>query len=373
MKTISLSANSSWYLYNFRSSTINHALQKGYSVICISPEDSYSQELIKLGCSHYPLSFKSKSVNPFLELMIFVKFFIAYFRIKPKVAFHFTIKNNIYGTFAASILGIPAVNNISGLGTAFLKKNIFSSFVLFLYKISQGLAFKIFCQNKEDYNFLIQNKVTNKNKLILIPGSGVDTQKFHPSKREQYKYLKSKKLFTFLYIGRMLYDKGLNELLEAIKIINLNEVKCKLVLCGFTDSDNVSAVSLADLNKWSNFPGVDWIGSTNSVEIIMAKVDCVVLASYREGMPRSLLEAGSMGLPSIATDVPGCRNIISNEFNGFLCKSNSSRALVEVMEKVLSLTSDELEKIGSNARKNVLNNFDEKIVINKFFEVLNLL
>jgi len=373
MKKISLSANSSWYLYNFRFSTIKRALEEGYYVVCISPEDDYSQKLIDLGCEHYPLKFKSKSTNPFSEFILILKFFLAYYRIKPKAAFHFTIKNNIYGTFAAWFLSISAVNNISGLGTAFLKKSIFSSFILFLYKISQLLAFKVFCQNSEDYNFLIHNKVVNENKLILIPGSGVDTNKFHPSHRELYKSLKSNKLFTFLFVGRMLYDKGLGELMEAIRIINLDKVKCKLVLCGFTDSDNISAVSATDINKWLNIPGVDWIGSSNSVEKIMAKVDCVVLPSYREGMPRSLLEAGSMGIPSIATDVPGCRDLIINEFNGFLCKPYSAASLVDVMQKVISFDSQKLEKIGINARKKVLSNYDEKIVIKRFFEVLNQL
>lgn len=373
MKTISLSANSSWYLYNFRSSTISAAVKKGFKVICISPKDDYSKKLIDIGCEHYALNFSSKSKNPFSEFFLIINFLIAYYNIKPDVVFHFTVKNNIYGTIAAKILGIPSVNNISGLGTAFIKKNLLSRVVIFLYKISQKYALKVFCQNKEDYEFLISNKIVSKNQLILIPGSGVNTNKFHLSEYDDHFSRVRDKNFTFLYIGRMLYDKGLQELIDAFQSIDNHLMKYRLILCGFTDTDNLSAVPKKVIESWSNISGIEWIGPTDEAEKIMSLAHCVVLPSYREGMPKSLLEAGSMGIPIIATDVPGCREIIIDGFNGFLCEPYSSNSLKDCMEEVLNLDSKNLKKVGQNARKIILENFDEKIVIKNFFDIFNLL
>lgn len=370
MKNILLSANSSWYLYNFRYSTIIEALDRGYQVTCLSPEDSYSKKLIKLGCLHHPISFQSKTTNPLLELALIVKFFWAYFRIKPNIVFHFTVKNNIYGTFAAAIHGIPTVNNISGMGTAFLKKNFLSSLVLFLYKLSQRFAKKIFCQNIEDLNFLIKNRIASESKLILIPGSGVNTSKFHPNLKDSHKQSNNNKEFTFLYAGRMLYDKGLRELIEAFKSLNFPEMKCNLILCGFLDVDNISAITESDLKVWEKISGVEWIGPSDNVELIMARADCVVLPSYREGMPKSLLEAGAMGLPVIATNVPGCRSIVKNELNGYLCEPYSSESLKDAMTKIINLDKEGLIEMGVFARNRVVKDFDEQLVINFFFEVL---
>ena len=374
MKTITLSANSSWYLYNFRSSTIIEAINRGYEVTCLSPTDDYTQSLVSLGCKHYPINFISKNSNPFSEFLLIFKFFFAYQKIKPMIAFHFTVKNNIYGTIAAASMGIPAVSNISGLGTAFIKTSLISNVVLFLYKVSQRFAFKIFCQNEEDLNFLINNKISSKGKLILIPGSGVDTNRFHPNLRENYhSSISNNNKFTFLYAGRMLYDKGLNELLEAFQALNKHESISELVLCGFVDSDNISAISNHELQSWSKISGVEWVGSSNNIEIIMAKADCIVLPSYREGMPKTLLEAGSMGLPAIATNVPGCRNIITDNFNGILCEPYSSTSLKHAMEKIIRLDKNKLSTMGNNARSRVLEKFDETIVIKNFFQVIDQL
>lgn len=370
MKNILLSANSSWYLYNFRYSTIIQALERGYQVTCLSPEDSYSKKLIRLGCLHHPINFQSKTTNPLLELALIAKLFWAYFKIKPNIVFHFTVKNNIYGTLAAAAQGIPIVNNISGMGTAFLKKNFLSSLVLFLYKLSQRFAQKIFCQNAEDLNFLIKNNIACESKLILIPGSGVNTSKFHPNLRDSHKKSNSSNEFTFLYAGRMLYDKGLGELIEAFKSLKVPEIKCNLILCGFLDVDNISAITKSDIKAWEKISGVEWIGPSDNVELIMARADCVVLPSYREGMPKSLLEAGAMGLPVIATNVPGCRSIVKNEFNGYLCEPYSSESLKDAMTKIINLDKDRLTKMGAFARNRVLKDFDEQIVLNFFFEVL---
>lgn len=370
-KTIALSANSSWYLYNFRQSTIKKAISEGYKVLCISPMDNYSLKLEDLGCMYYELNFNSKSINPFLDLILLYKFFKLYKLLRPDVAFHFTIKNNIYGTIASRFLGIPSINNISGLGTAFLSFSLSLLIVKFLYKISQPFAHKVFCQNIEDYNYLISKNLVQKEKLDLLPGSGVDLQRFNAELKS--KKIRKESIFTFLYAGRMLKDKGILELVKAFSELSKVNKKCKLILCGFTDVDNNSAITEDELDLISNISNIEWIGSTDRIENILLSADCVVLPSYREGMPKILLEAGAMGLPSLASDVPGCRNVIQDEVNGLLFKPKSANSIKESMYKILKMSDSEISKMGLNARKIVEEQFDEQIVINKFLKVLNKL
>ncbi len=367
-KTLTLSANSSWYLYNFRYSTIKEALSRGFEVICVSPNDGYHSKLQDLGCGYHELNFNSKSTNPALDLFLLYKFYKIYKNIRPNVAFHFTVKNNIYGTLASKILGIPSVNNISGLGTAFLSASLSSFIVKFLYKISQPFAHKVFCQNIEDYNFLSDQKLVHKESLDLLPGSGVDLKRFHPKLRSKEKNTDA--IFSFLYAGRMLKDKGIFELIEAFSEISKVNKKCKLILCGFADVDNNSAISKEELHIFSRIPFIDYIGPTDKIEDVLANVDCVVLPSYREGMPKILLEAGAMGLPSLASDVPGCRNVIQNKVNGLLFKPKSIKSIKTSLNVMLNMSNIERMNMGLNARKIIEKNFDEEIVINKFFNVL---
>mgnify|MGYP000480597743 CR=1 FL=1 len=180
-KKVILSANTSWYLFNFRASTIHAFKALGYEVICIAPEDSYSQKLVTcLGCKWVPLTLDNKGSNPVRDLGFMWQLVKIFSKFKPVAVFNFTIKNNIYGTWAAKLTGVNAVNNVSGLGTAFINKGFTSAVVRWLYKLSQPLAYKVFCQNEEDYQLLISNGLVPKNKLDLLPGSGVDISRFTP-------------------------------------------------------------------------------------------------------------------------------------------------------------------------------------------------
>ena len=360
-KVVTLSSNSSWYLFNFRRSTIEKFLKEDFNVICISPIDDYTEPLKKLGCEWKEIKISRKGMNPFEDFRLLIQMFFIYFQIKPVAAFHFTVKNNIYGSFAAFLARVPAINNITGLGTAFLHRNLISKIVILLYKFSQPLANKVFCQNPEDFNLLERYRILPKEKIGLLPGSGVNLQKFNPSIKKSLDV--DEKKFRFLYAGRMLADKGLNELYEAISEINSSQIRCELWLCGFTDYDNVSAISKQTLELWNEKSWLHWKGPSNSIENIMSEVDCVVLPSYREGMPKSLLEAGAMALPVVTTDVPGCNTIISNNFNGLICKPKDSQSLEEALNHMLNMTKAERSKMGSYGREIVQDNYDEEIVI----------
>jgi glycosyltransferase involved in cell wall biosynthesis len=358
-QTVTLSSNTSWYLYNFRASTIRRLVAEGYRVVCLSPKDDYSQKLIRdLQCEWLPLFMDNKGSNPFRDAGLVFQFWRYYRRLKPVAALHFTIKNNVYGTWAARSLGVPAINNVSGLGTAFIRNGLVPAIVRLLYKTSQPFAHRVFCQNEEDFAHLVESKLVAQHRLELLPGSGVDLDRFNPAQREYHTGS-----FRFLYAGRMLADKGLNELIAAVCSINANGVQCSLWLCGFADVENVSAVSSQQLKVWSELPGIDWLGPSDSMEQVYAAVDCVVLPSYREGMPRSLLEAGAMGLPAVATDVPGCRSIVADGFNGLLCTARNTESLKGALLKMMRMTHAERAAMGENGRKLVSREYDERLVV----------
>jgi glycosyltransferase involved in cell wall biosynthesis len=359
MKTVSLSANTSWYLFNFRASTIRRLLRDGYRVVCISPQDDYSQKLVdELGCEWLSLPMDNMGSNPIRDMGLVFRFWRLYRSLKPVAAFHFTIKNNVYGTWAARLAGVPAINNVSGLGTAFIRSGPLGAIVRLLYKLSMPLAFKVFCQNEEDYRLLIQTKLVPEDRLSMLPGSGVDLQRFHPDLLEPHE-----DHFRFLYAGRMLADKGLYELIDAVRSLNADSLQCTLWLCGFSDVENVSAIRQSELDAWGDIPGVEYLGPSDYMEKLYAQVDCVVLPSYREGMPRSLLEAGAMGLPVVTTDVPGCRNIVEAGFNGLLCEAKSSDSLKHALQRMLVMTSDERAEMGRNGRGLVSEKFGDQLVV----------
>lgn len=366
MPRLVLSANTSWYLYNYRRNTIRSFQEAGHQVICVAPRDDYSQRLqSELGAKYIELKMDNQGNNPLRDFMLVCRFLGIYWRERPAAVFHFTVKNNIYGTFAASLLLLPAINNISGLGTAFIHPGWVGRVVRSLYRLSQPLARRVFCQNEEDYQLLVSNKLVSARKLILLPGSGVDLQRFRPQLQQRGPHI-----FRFLFIGRMLADKGLYELVQAFQELR-EEKDCELWLAGFSDAKNNSAISSQQLEAWQRDYGVKWIGPTDRAEELMAQVDCVVLPSYREGLPRTLLEANAMEIPVITTDVPGCRTVVSDGVNGLLCTPRSVESLHLAMMALLRLTPQARELMGREGRDRVSRDFDEQLVIRRYLDALN--
>ena len=359
--TVTLSANTSWYLYNFRASTLRALLKEGYRVVCLSPADGYEKQLLEIGCEWRSLPFDREGANPLRELALLYAFWREYRRLKPVVAFHFTIKNNVYGTWAARLCRIPAVNNISGLGTAFIRRGVVPAMGRLLYRLSQPLAEHVFCQNQEDAQLLLAKGLVRKERFTVLPGSGVDLQRFHPSLRNPRDPGTPVRL---LYAGRMLADKGLFELLAAVEKVNSEKKLCHLTLCGFAGTGNVSAIPEETLDRWAKREDVSVLPPSNDMPSVFANADVVVLPSYREGMPRTLLEAGAMGLPVVTTDVPGCRAAVIEGVTGVLCEVKSSESLAEALSQMLEMSDQEREKMGGNGRSRVEAEFDEKLVVN---------
>ncbi len=365
-KKIVLSANTSFNIYNFRYGLIKKLVNENYNVLIVAPYDKYTEKLEKLGCKAIDIYINSKSTNPINDLKTFFQYLRIYKKEKPDIVLNFTIKPVIYSSLASSVLGIKTINTITGLGAGFLKINLTTKIIKFLYKISQRNVSKIFFQNKDDLELFIKEKLVNKEKADIISGSGIDTEEFKPIKVE-----KEDDIFRFLLVARMLWDKGIGEYVEAAKLIKRKYKNVEFLLLGPVGVDNPSAIPERKIKEWEEEGIVKYLGTTDDVGIEIAKVDCIVLPSYREGIPRSLLEAASMGKPIITTDSVGCREVVKDGWNGFLCKVKSAEDLADKMEKMINLTEEERVRMGKRGREKVVREFNEEIVIKKYLKTIN--
>jgi glycosyltransferase involved in cell wall biosynthesis len=362
---IAIVVNSSWNIYNFRLGIVKAFLSKGVEVIAVAPEDPYSKLLIENGCKYEPVKIENKGSNPFKDLFLIFQFYSIYTKYRPDIILHYTIKPNIYGTLAARIAGIPVINNVSGLGTVFLHKNFTTSIAKRLYKLAFKFPAKIFFQNGDDLELFVEQKLLSKSKTGLVPGSGVDTKKFTPAVT-----LKENSEFTFLMVARLLYDKGIVEYIEAIRILKNKGIKARFQILGAIDEVANLGIDKKKVEEWVEEGLVEYYTFTDNLVEYYHQADCVVLPSYREGTPRSLLEAGACGIPMIATNVPGCKEVVMNNKNGFLCKVKDASDLAVKMEQMLTLNKDEYTKMAISARAHILENFDENIVINTYFTTI---
>ena len=367
-KKIAIVVNNSWYAWNMRAN-LGFAFQEaGFEVVFICPYDKYSEN-IKEYFEYVDIEINSKGTNPIEDLKTIYIYYETYKKVKPDIVLQYTIKPNIYGTIAASMLSIPTINNIAGLGTLFIKQNVVTKIAKWLYKVSQKKASKIFFQNQDDFKMFLDEGLVEKEKCDVLPGSGVDIEKFKPVEKED------DGVFRFLLVSRMLWAKGIQEFVDAAKIIKNLELKIEnysgveFQLLGHLDMKTPTAISKEQMDIWVKDGYVNYLGSSDDVRVEIAQADCVVLPSfYREGTPRILLESASMQMPIITTDNVGCRDVVDNGLNGYLCKIKSSEDLSDKMEKMLKITDKQRKTMGSIGREKILKEFDEKIVITKYLE-----
>ncbi|WP_066354358.1 glycosyltransferase family 4 protein [Aliarcobacter skirrowii] len=358
-------SNTSWSLFNFRFELAKSLKQKGYEVVLVAPYDEYSDRLSE-EFEYHDIYMNNKGTNPKEDIKTTMEFYKLYKKLKPDVVLHYTIKPNIYGTIACSMLGIKTINNIAGLGTLFIKQNFVTKIAKWLYKYSQSKADKIFFQNRDDFEMFTGEGLVEKSKSDVLPGSGVDTCRFVP-----VEYKDNSNKFKFLLVARMLWDKGIGEYVEASKIITNKYKNVEFQMLGFLDVENNSAVSKEQMQEWVDAGYVNYLGVSDNVKEEIAKADCIVLPSfYREGTPRILLESASMAKPIITTDNVGCRDVVDDGVNGYLCEVRNAVDLAEKMEMMLKLSEEERKVMGEAGRVKMVNEFDERIVIGKYLETL---
>lgn len=362
---VAIVLNTSWNIYNFRRGLAQFLLDKGHQVIAIAPRDEYSDYLVEMGCEFYPVKLERKGSNPLRDFDYMRQLFRVYKESNPDIILQFTIKPNIYGTLAAIPLRKLVINNVCGLGTVFLRDDLTSKIAKLLYKISFRYANKVFFQNEDDLQLFLEHNLIKKKITDLVPGSGIPLDKFHPADFQR------NEIFTFLMIARLIYDKGILEYIEAIRTLRKKGLRAKFQILGFIDEDRNLGVSREQVQAWVDEGLIDYLGTTDHVAQFIEKADCVVLPSYREGTPRSLLEAAGMAKPLITTDIAGCRQTVVDGLNGFLCKVKDADDLALKMEEMYLLDNETLKGMGKASRIKVEKEFDEKIVIQKYSKILD--
>jgi glycosyltransferase involved in cell wall biosynthesis len=361
---IAIVINTSWNIFNFRLSLIKALLAEGHEVVAIAPTDAYSERLKAVGCQFVPVAME-QGTNPFTDMLLIWHLYKTYKNVMPDVVLHYTIKPNIYGAIAAHWAGIPAINNVSGLGTVFITKDYISSIALKLYQFSFKYPAKVFFQNQDDRRLFLRNKLVRTSITEVLPGSGINLQDFVPAAS-----YKRNNPFVFLMVARVLYDKGVVEFVRASKLLQEKYPNVKCQLLGQVDEKSRSGIKKKKLEEWLATGVIEYLGTTDDVASVIATADCVVLPSYREGTPRTLLEAAAMAKPLIATNVPGCREVVQQGVNGYLCRLRSASDLADKMLKVIELSDTELKQMGNASRQIAVTRFDDRIVIERYRQAI---
>ncbi len=359
---VAIVINTSWNIYNYRRGIIKGLLAKGCEVLAVAPYDDYSEKLERIGCRYVSIRMDNKGANPLKDLLLLWQFYSLYKKEKPDVILHYTIKPNVYGSLAAALLGIPCISNVSGLGTTFLRKGAMWQLAKYLYRISFRFPKRIFFQNKDDRELFVSLRLVDGNRTGLLPGSGIYLPDYPAIPNP------SASVFSFLLIARLLTDKGIREYAQASRMLKNKGHQFRALLVGFFDKQGKYSISQMELDEWCASGLIEFLGASDAIGEEIAKANCVVLPSYREGTPRSLLEAMAIGRPIVATNVPGCREVVEEGRNGFLCEAQNVESLAMAMEKVLHLSADELGAMGDWGRKIVEERFGEEIIVKKYFD-----
>jgi glycosyltransferase involved in cell wall biosynthesis len=360
-----LSVNSAWNVANFRAGLVRGLQNAGYHVVVLAPVDRHAARVRALGCDVIDLPMNAKGINPFADLLLLRRYWVLLRRLRPAAFLGFTIKPNIYGSLAAATLGVPVVNNIAGLGTTFLRTGWLNQVAKTLYRLALSRSSCVLFQNEDDRTLFEQSDLVARARTRLLPGSGVDLARFAPSAVHS-----ASRRPVFLMSARLLWDKGVREYIEAARILKRRGIECDVRLLGFLDVANPSAVPREEVEAWQQEGVVTYLGETDDVRPMLVDADVAVLPSYREGTPRSLLEAAAMGKPLITTDAPGCRDVVTEGVNGFLVPVRNAAALSEAMTRYIALPPAARIEMGIASRQLAEARYDERLVIKVYLDVL---
>jgi len=339
---------------------------EGFEVVAVAPEDNFSKRFIEEDIRFIPINLKRGGRNPLTELILILKLYEIYKKEKPSLVIHYTIKPNIYGNIASRLAKTKSISVVTGLGSLFVSKSVLQEMVSFLYRFSFKFCDRVFFLNSDDRNYFINRGIVQPEKTVLIKGEGIDTGYF--SKEKCLNIPEEDNNIVFLLISRMIRDKGIWEFVESARIVKRIYPSTNFWLLGPVDKENPSGITIETIRGWEEEGLVSYLGVADDVRPLICKSDVVVLPSYREGIPRSLLEAMSMEKPIITTDSIGCRDVVEDGKNGFLVPVKNPEALADAMIKMIEMTKEEREEMGKYGRNKVLREFDEKIIIRVYLE-----
>ena len=353
MAHVLLAANSSWNLQNFRIGLIRSLLREGHQITTVSP-DSSGVTLDGMRIRHRAWNVDRSGKNPLKDLAGLSSFAAIVLQDRPDVVLGFTIKPNLYASIVCRLLRVPVIPNVTGLGTTFLGGQALRRAVSLLYRFAFRGAPIVFFQNKDDQALFVREGLIQSGQGRILPGSGVDLAYFSKSELPEGT--------RFLMIARLLGDKGVREFVAAARQLKAKIPSATFSLLGELDRENPSAIEKRELAAWIDEGAIDYLGTTPDVRPFIKQCTAIVLPSYREGLPRTLLEGAAMGRPLIGTDVPGCRELVREGLTGFLCEARNVDSLVAAMERFARTSCEERARMGARARAIAEDEFDEAFV-----------
>jgi glycosyltransferase involved in cell wall biosynthesis len=387
-QSIAFVANTSWSIYKFRLYLLEKLSEQGSTIYVLAPRDPYTIHFEHIpGLTFIELKkFRGQRISPLHDWLLFRELLRHYRQIRPSLIFHYTIKANIFGTLAAHRARIPSISVITGLGYTFVGKGWLKTAVKSLYRQVLRKNSQTWFLNEDDRSIFIDKKLVKPERTFLLPGEGVDTDTFYPAPYDLPDASPGSpihpaptitpppaKPITFLLVGRIIRPKGIVEYVAAAAQLRRQGLSIQCRILGFFDEPNPVAIPRQQLEEWSRSGVITYLGHTDNVVPFMAQADCIVLPSYREGMPLSLLEGASMCKTLIATDTAGCRDIVEEGVNGYLCKEKNVASLVEKMKRYYELPPAAKRQMGIEGRNKVLQYFKKEIITGIYLDKINSL
>jgi len=356
-----------WYFCSHRLPLAISAKNRGLDVALVTRVRDHGKIITESGIRIIPLEFSRKGMNPFLEIFTIIKLLQIYKTERPDILHHVALKPVLYGSLVAYFAGIKnVVNAIAGMGSIFIsggkRTKLLKYFVMGAFRfLLNREGSRLILQNPDDVKYFIQNRIIEPQKVALIRGSGVDLQQFYPIDNRE-------SVPVVMLASRLLWDKGVGEFVEAIKLLKDQKVDARFILVVISDKDNPTAIPQDQIQTWHESGLIEWWGHQSDMPKVLNQAHIIVLPSYREGLPKVLLEAASCGLPLIATDVPGCREIVRHEENGSLVPVKDALALAKAIRELIE-NPEKRNRMGKAGRQIVEQEFSKEIV---FLEILEL-
>ncbi|MEQ8360888.1 MAG: glycosyltransferase family 4 protein [Cytophagales bacterium] len=360
-KKILISINTSWNIYNFRRNLIMNFLDHGMKVFACAPKDEFSHKLISLGIEFHDIKISQKGTNAFDDFNLLLSYKKIIKDIRPDICLFYTIKPNIYGSLAAQSENVPFINNISGLGTVFLRNRPSSYIAKLLYKRALKNSSHVFFQNQDDLNLFKETGIILHNRREVLPGSGIDVDYFKPKHVNV-----NNENFTFLMVSRLIFDKGIREYIKATQIVRNKFPNVNFNILGQAEEKGNLGFTKSEIIQISDENNIEWHSLKVDVRPYMSQADVIVLPSYREGMSRALLEALSMEKAILTTDVPGCRELVNKNQNGLLCKAKDANDLAQKMIELIEMPIEKVKQMGKNGRLFVKKSFAEELIFEAY-------
>jgi len=345
-------------LYNFRKELIKRLVEDGHIVFISMPKSKDNSFFSDLGCKIIDTHVDRRGVNPIKDIELIINYIKIMKNVKPDIIFSYTIKPNIYGSIASSLTGNKQINNITGTGDTFLKKNIVSIVVKILYKLSIKNSYKVFFQNKGDRDFFVENNMVKDN-FAMLPGSGVNLEEF------TFTSLQFTGEMNFIFIGRIMEVKGIEEYLKCAKVIKHKYPNTNFYVAGFVEEEKYKAI----IEDYHDKGIINYIGFQKNIKTWIQRCHCTILPSHGgEGVPNVLLESSAMGRICIASKINGSRDVIEDGVTGYLFEAGNAEDLINKVEKLLSIDKEAIKQMGYAGRKRVEKEFDRKIVIDTYLK-----